>query len=122
MATLYEGLVRAVLDELTGTLASVKDADLTALRQALVAARRIYTPHGHQLRFFKGLKAQGEQRIQDGPMLRVRLTQARHDRCSEGRKVLIVLGIQALLLDELPQSLNQVEIGRIRRQKTELDV
>ena len=42
MATLYAGLVRSVLDELAGALASVKDTDLTALRQALVAARRIY--------------------------------------------------------------------------------
>ncbi len=43
-------------------------------------------------------------------MLRVRLTQARCDRRAEGRTAWIILGIQTLLLDELPQALNQVEI------------
>ncbi len=40
--TPYTGLVQAVLNELKGTLASVNASDLTTLRQALIAAQRIY--------------------------------------------------------------------------------
>ena len=37
-------------------------------------------------------------------------------------EVSVVLGIQALLFDEFPQPFNQVEIRRVGRQKTELDL
>ena len=52
----------------------------------------------------------------------MRLAQTVGDGRLEGGKVSVVLGIQALLFDEFPQPFNQVEIRRVGRQKTELDL
>ena len=37
----------------------------------------------------------------------------------EQLKVLVIFGIQALLFDKLPYALNQIEVGRVGRQKEE---
>ena len=71
----------------------------------------MYTSHGHKQRLLKELKAQGNQRIQRRFVRGVGLTQTFHNRRLESGKVSIVLGIQTLLLDKLPQPLDQIEIG-----------
>ena len=42
--------------------------------------------------------------------------------CFELRELLVIFGIKALLFDEFPKSLNQVEIRRISRQIEQFDV
>ena len=70
------------------------------------------------MRFFKALKAQGQQGVKRSAMGGLRLCQALNDGGFEGREVGVVGGVQALLFDELPQPLNQVEVRGIGRQKT----
>ena len=55
-------------------------------------------------------------------MTTLSLGQAERDSLFEGREGVVVLGIKTLLLDEFPESLNQIKIGRVRRQEKELDV
>jgi hypothetical protein len=74
------------------------------------------------MRFFKALKAQSQQGAKRSAMGGLRLRQALGEGGFEGCEVGIVGGIQALLFDELPQPLNQVEVRGIGRQKTDLKV
>src|SRR3990167_2211324 len=41
---------------------------------------------------------------------------------SEAAKLGVILGIKALLFDEFPKALDQIQIGRIGRQKKQLDL
>ena len=50
------------------------------------------------------------------------LAQAVGDRGFEGGKVGVVVGIQALFLDELPEPFDQVEIGGVGGQETQFDL
>ena len=52
----------------------------------------------------------------------VGLAQAVGDRGFEGGKVGVVVGIQALFLDELPEPFDQVEIGGVGGQETQFDL
>jgi len=52
----------------------------------------------------------------------VGIVQATLDGVHEGTEVGGVLGIQALLFDELPQSLDEIEIGGVRGEEQPLDV
>lgn len=52
----------------------------------------------------------------------VGIVQATLDGVHEGTEVGVVLGIQALLFDELPQSLDEIEIGGVRGEEQPLDV
>jgi len=49
------------------------------------------------------------------------LSQAGVNSGCEGTEVRVVLGVQALLFDKLPQPLDEVEVGRIRGQEQQLD-
>jgi hypothetical protein len=50
------------------------------------------------------------------------LAQTVHNGGGEGGKVRVIAGIQTSLLDKLPQALDQVQVGRISREKTEFDL
>jgi len=52
----------------------------------------------------------------------VGLRQALNNGGFECREVGVIGGVEALLFNELPQSLNQVQVGRIGRKKTQLDL
>ena len=52
----------------------------------------------------------------------VSLNQAIDNRRLESAIVGVVLGVQALLFNKLPQPLDQVEIRRVSRQEAEFDV
>lgn len=54
-------------------------------------------------------------------MLGGHLGKAVADRVLKGCAVGIVLGVQTLLFDKLPQALNQIEIGRVRGQVEQFD-
>jgi len=72
------------------------------------------------MRFFKALKAQSQQGAKRSAMGGLRLRHALGEGGFEGWEVGIGDGRQALLFDELPQPLNQVEVRGIGRQKTQL--
>ena len=50
------------------------------------------------------------------------LAQTVKNGCFECGEIAVVFGIQTLFLDKLPEPLNQIEVGRVGRQKTEFDV
>lgn len=54
-------------------------------------------------------------------MFRVSLVQAGRDGVFEDREILVVDRVQALLFDEFPQSLNEIEVGGIGRQIQQFD-
>jgi hypothetical protein len=59
------------------------------------------------------LKPQGQQTLQLSPMLVVRLRNARLDRFLKVDACGVVLGVEAFLLYSFPETLNQIEIGRV---------
>src|SRR5258708_4076711 len=79
---------------------------------------RSYTSHGHKLSFFEALKTEGEERIEGGFVRGMSLVEASGNSRLETGKVSVVMGIQTLFAHKLPQTFNQVEVGRIGRQKT----
>src|SRR5512135_3622338 len=80
-----------------------------------------YTSGGQELRFFKGLEVERQQGSDRGLVLTLNPFQAFHNRRLEPEEVLVVPARQALLLDELPQPLDQVQVRRVRRQEQQLD-
>jgi hypothetical protein len=84
---------------------------------ALAHASYIYTSRGQELRFFKELEAQRQPGVESRAMGGVSLRQALDNGDLERSEVGVIGGVQALFFDELPQALNQVEVGGIRRQK-----
>jgi hypothetical protein len=62
------------------------------------------------LRFFKGLKAEGEQRIQRHFVGGVGFVETLRNRRFEGGEVSIVLRVERLFLDELPQPFDEIDM------------
>ena len=52
----------------------------------------------------------------------LRLSQPLRDSGFARGEVRVIRGVEALFFDELPQSFNQVEVGRVRRKKTQLNL
>jgi hypothetical protein len=75
----------------------------------------IYTLHGHKLRFFKELKAQGEQGIEIGLVSGHGLVQALGNGSFEGRELGVVLRVQAFLFNEFPDSLKRLFIMHLEK-------
>ena len=67
------------------------------------------------------MKAEGEQGIKIGLVGGMGLSQTNRNGRFEGGKVGIVMGIETLFADKLPQALNAVEIRGISRQETQFD-
>jgi hypothetical protein len=65
--------------------------------------------------FFESLKPQGQQTLQFSPMRVVRLRNARLDRFLKVGACGVVLGVEAFLLHPFPETLNQIEVGRVSR-------
>ena len=86
-------------------------AVVPADHESVLAFDPSYTSRGYELRFFEELEPQGQQGVQRSLMGGVGLAQAVHDRRFERSEVGVVVGIQALLFDELPEPFDQVEIG-----------
>src|SRR5580658_9759518 len=70
----------------------------------------------------KRLEIMSHQGIQLLPMSRGNLCQTTIDRSTEILECIVMLPVQHLLLDELPQPLNQVQVGRVRWQELQMDV
>ena len=75
-----------------------------------------------KLRLVEGLEAKRQERVQLLLVLCVGQADAVADRLAERTKVGVVFRVQGLLLDELPKSLDEVQIGRVGRQVDQLYV
>ena len=71
---------------------------------------------------FEGLEVQSQQGAERLLGEGVRLLPTTLDSLGERREVWVMLGVEAWLLDELPQALNEVTIRGAGRPKQELDV
>ena len=75
-----------------------------------------------KLRLVEGLEAKRQERVQLLFVLCVGQADAVADRLAERAKVGVVFRVQGFLLDELPESLDEVQIGRVGRQVDQLDL
>jgi hypothetical protein len=75
-----------------------------------------------QLEFFKGLKLEGKKGTKGRSVSGGRLRQATRDGFFEQGEILVIGIIEAFLLHELPQPLDQIEIGRVRWEKKNLNI
>ena len=69
----------------------------------------------------EGLKFKGQRAAQGWFVETGRFRQTVLDGVLEQLKVLVIFRIQALFADKFPQAFNQIEIGRVRRQKEDFD-
>ena len=70
---------------------------------------------------FEGLKLKSQQTIEGGLVAARRFPQTLSDGPLEQFEVLIIVTVETFLAHETPQALNQIEVGRIGRQKEEFD-
>ena len=76
---------------------------------------QFYTLRGHNLSLWEGLEVQSQQGIERFGVDGVCVLQAAFDGRGERAEVAVVLGIEAPFFDELPQTLDEIQIGRVRR-------
>jgi hypothetical protein len=75
----------------------------------------MYTLHGQRLNFFEGLKVERQQRTEYLFVRRLGSRQTVLNRLGKRGKVSVIPRVEALLFDKLPESFNQVQMGRVGR-------